>query len=118
MPHSNPKGLTREHVLQDLADLDAGTDHPFGAPTGCELVHDGRFYPPKSKWWVEVKTTCLVKRFPCYVTSNVVQCSEDCPEKFRLYRLFDFSRQPRVYVVGGLISRKSRLEPIEYRASV
>ena len=48
MPQSIPKGLTREHVLQALADLDAGVEHPFGAPTGYELVHDGRRYPPKA----------------------------------------------------------------------
>lgn len=48
MPQSIPKGLTAEHVLQSLADLDAGVEHPFGAPTGYELVHDGRPYPPKA----------------------------------------------------------------------
>ena len=38
MPQSIPKGLTREHVLKALADLDAGIDHRFGKPTGYELV--------------------------------------------------------------------------------
>ena len=118
MPQSVPKSLAREHVLQDLADLDAGTDHPFVAPTGCELVHDGRFYPPKSEWWVEVKTTGLGKHFSFCVTANEVRCSEDCPERFWLYRVFNFSRKARLYVVGGPISREFRLEPINYRASV
>jgi hypothetical protein len=48
MPQVIPKGLTREHVLGTLADLDAGIDHPFGAPTGYELVHEGKRYPPKA----------------------------------------------------------------------
>jgi hypothetical protein len=48
MPHSIPAGLTRDHVLQALADLDAGVDHPFGQPTGYELVHEGKQYPPKA----------------------------------------------------------------------
>jgi hypothetical protein len=48
MPLSVPKGLTREHVLRALADLDAGVDHPFGPPTGYELVYEGRRYPPKA----------------------------------------------------------------------
>jgi hypothetical protein len=34
MPESIPKGLTRESILQALADLDAGIEHPFGPPTG------------------------------------------------------------------------------------
>jgi len=47
MPQSSPAGLTRTHVLQALADLDAGVDHPFGQPTGYELHHEGKRYPPK-----------------------------------------------------------------------
>src|SRR5688500_16400718 len=48
MPQSIPAGLTRNHVLRALADLDAGADHPFGPPTGYELVHQGRRYAPKA----------------------------------------------------------------------
>jgi hypothetical protein len=48
MPQSIPKGITPEHVLRALCDLDAGVEHPFGSPTGYELVHDGRRYPPKA----------------------------------------------------------------------
>ncbi len=48
MPQFLPKGITAEHVLRALADLDSGIDHPFGAPTGYELVHQGRRYPPKA----------------------------------------------------------------------
>jgi hypothetical protein len=43
---SIPRGLTRNHVLRALADLDSKAEPPFGAPTGYELVHDGRRYPP------------------------------------------------------------------------
>ncbi len=45
---------------------------------------------------VEVKTTGLGKFHPFLVTANEVRCSEDVPEKFRLYRVFDFARSPRV----------------------
>lgn len=48
MPQSIPPGLTQEHVLKALADLDAGMDHPFGPPTGYEVVHEGKCYPPKA----------------------------------------------------------------------
>ena len=48
MPQSIPAGLTREHVLRTLCDLDAGIDHPFGKPTGYELIHDGKRYAPKA----------------------------------------------------------------------
>jgi 5-methylcytosine-specific restriction protein A len=48
MPQSIPKGLVREYILGALADLDAGTNHPFGVPTEYELVHEGKRYPPKA----------------------------------------------------------------------
>jgi hypothetical protein len=54
-----------------------------------------------SEWWIEVKTTGLGKYFPFVVTANEVRCSEDLPEQFHLYRVFDFSRRPRVYTSRG-----------------
>src|SRR5205823_12631255 len=48
MPQSIPPGLQREQVLRARDDLDTGTDHPFGAPTGYELVHGGKRYAPKA----------------------------------------------------------------------
>ena len=42
MPQSIPAGLTQDHVLRTLADLDAGIAHPFGKPTGYELIHNGK----------------------------------------------------------------------------
>ena len=46
MPQSTPGGLTREHVLRALDELDAGVEHPFETPTAYELFHDGKRYPP------------------------------------------------------------------------
>jgi hypothetical protein len=48
MPQSIPAGLTREHVLSALADLDVGIEHPFDPPTKYELVHGDNRYPPKA----------------------------------------------------------------------
>lgn len=48
MPKSIPEGLTQQHVLSALADLNAGISHPFGSPTGYELLHDGKRYAPKA----------------------------------------------------------------------
>jgi hypothetical protein len=48
MQKAIPIGLTTDHVLLALADLDSGIEHPFGSPTGYELDHDGKRYPPKA----------------------------------------------------------------------
>jgi len=43
-----PPKLKGEHVLKALGELDGGAGHPFGAPTGYELVHGGKRYDPKA----------------------------------------------------------------------
>src|SRR5690349_19480259 len=48
MPKRLPPGLTREHVLSALAEIDAGITHPFGPPTGYYLVYEGKRYAPKA----------------------------------------------------------------------
>src|SRR3954468_8978705 len=48
MPQAIPEGLTRSHVLQALAVLDRDESHPFGEPTGYELLHEGKRYAPKA----------------------------------------------------------------------
>src|SRR5262245_15374393 len=48
MPQSIPPGLTREQVLRAPSDLDKGIDHPFGPPTGYELLFQDKRYPPKA----------------------------------------------------------------------
>ena len=48
MPQSIPPGLKQEHILRAFSDLAGGIDHPFGQPTGYELVHDGKRFAPKA----------------------------------------------------------------------
>src|SRR5580692_11606639 len=48
MPQSIPPGLKKEHVVQALHDLDSGIDHPFGIPTGYELVYGDKRCAPKA----------------------------------------------------------------------
>jgi hypothetical protein len=48
MPQSIPSGLTADHVVRALADLNAGAAHSFGEPTKFEVVHQGKRYAPKA----------------------------------------------------------------------
>ena len=100
----------------DLADKVEWVAETCGDGVGFDVLSfDER---DESEQFIEVKTTGLGKHFPFYVSANEVRCSEHCPERYRLYRVFDFSRNARVYVVGGSLSRECRLEPIQYRASI
>jgi hypothetical protein len=47
-----------------------------------------------------------------------VRSSMDCPERFRLYRVFDFAKKPRVYVLTRALSRECHLEPVAYRVAL
>ena len=67
---------------------------------------------------IEVKTTGLGKFFPFYVTANEVRCSEDMTDKFHLFRVFDFGRTPRVYILTGSLKENCQLEPTQYRATI
>ena len=72
----------------------------------------------ESEKLIEVKATGLGKFFPFYVTGNEVRCSEDVPEKFHLFRVFDFARMPRVYILTGSLRANCRLEPMVFRAVI
>jgi Domain of unknown function (DUF3883) len=67
---------------------------------------------------LEVKTTGLGKSFPFRVTANEVRCSESTAGKYHLYRVFDFSRSPRIYVLPGSLHQSCHLEPTEFLAAI
>lgn len=67
---------------------------------------------------IEVKTTGLGKQFPFMVTANEVHVSEREPAGYHLYRVFEFARAPRLYVLNGSLSERCRLRPTQYRAAI
>ncbi len=71
-----------------------------------------------SERMLEVKTTGLGKFFPFYVTGNEVRCSEDIPHQYNLFRVFDFGREPRLYILHGSLRELCQLEPVLYRATI
>jgi hypothetical protein len=71
-----------------------------------------------SEQLVEVKTTGLGKYARFYVTATELRCSEDMPTRYHLYRVFDFSRSPRVYVLSGSLREACRLEPVQFLAGL
>ena len=47
-----------------------------------------------------------------------MRCSEDVGEQFHLYRVFDFARAPRAYVLTGPLRGRCLLEPTQYLATL
>ncbi len=67
--------------------------------------------------FIEVKTTSFGERTPFFASANEVRFAKENAEEYRLYRLFDFRAQPRMFELEGPIERHCALDPATYRAS-
>lgn len=66
--------------------------------------------------FIEVKTTNGGECSNLLITSNELAVSDRTGKQFRLYRVFDFSRNPRVYVPEGPLTARLNLTPRSYSA--
>jgi hypothetical protein len=65
---------------------------------------------------IEVKTTKLGARSPFYVTRNELSVSESLQATYRVYRVFNFARSPKLYIAQGSISSGFSMDPLIYEA--
>jgi hypothetical protein len=68
--------------------------------------------------FIEVKTTAYIAETPFYVSRNELSFSTEEAAKFHLYRLFDFRKRPRMFMLAGALDSNCRLDPVSYRAEV
>ena len=106
----------QEHGRADLARKVQWISDTHGDGAGYDILSFDA--ADASERFVEVKTTGLGKFFPFYVTRNEVRYSEAFPRQYDLYRVFQFAKSPRVYVLSGALSKVCRLEAVQYRAVV
>lgn len=85
-----------------------------GDGAGYDILSYARSGAPR---WLEVKTTNGPRSTPFFLTSNEHKVAEANHDRFRLVRLFDFSRQPAAFRLKPPLSEHVRLEPSVYRAS-
>lgn len=71
-----------------------------------------------SELWLEVKTTRGGGLTPFYLTRNERNVANAYPKAFRLYRLYDFSKQPKLYTLTPPLDKVLQLEPMTFRASL
>lgn len=84
---------------------------------GDGLGYDVRsFEETGEEIYIEVKTTAFAKQTPFFVSCNEVAFSEHEAQRFQLYRLFEFRKQPKLFVLPGLITNNCMLDPITFRA--
>jgi len=106
----------RQAGRDDLASRVVWASREYGDGLGFDILSFDE--TSDAERLVEVKATALGKCFPFYVTDNEVRCSQDVPEHYTLFRVFDFGRTPRLYILHGSLSERCRLDPLLYRAGL
>ena len=66
---------------------------------------------------LEVKTTTGAGRTPFFLSRNEKGLSEERPNEFRIFRLYDFAREPKAFVIRPPLEDRVILEASVYRAS-
>lgn len=65
---------------------------------------------------IEVKTTRFGALTPFFVSRNEVNVSVERHEEYQLYRLYSFTEQPKLFVLGGSLSTTCELEAASFSA--
>lgn len=65
--------------------------------------------------YIEVKTTKLTKETPIFFTKNEYEYSVDKTEDYHLYRLFNFSDAPKLFIVNGSFDQFCKKEAIQFK---
>jgi len=73
------------------------------------------FEPNGREHFVEVKTTAFAKETPFFASSAEVRFANKNAAQYSIYRLFEFKKRPRFFVLAGSISENCKLDPVTYR---
>ena len=66
--------------------------------------------------FLEVKATNSGKYLPFFISENERAFSNEYSDAFRLYRVYDFTTAPRIFILPGAIEQHVQLLPQNYRA--
>ena len=101
----------------------AGLDHlarnveQVSKTQGDRAGYDIRSYEEDGRdRFVEVKTTRYGKFTPFYISDSEVRFSATNWDKYQLYRLFEFRKQPKLFVLPGNVSTNVNLQAVNFRA--
>jgi len=70
-----------------------------------------------SERFLEVKTRVGSQTAPFYLTRNELSFSKERPQEFRICRLYDFSKIPRMFELAPPLDKFVHLEPLSFEAS-
>lgn len=110
--------LLKRNLLQagypELAEKVKWISRDVGDGLGYDLLSP----EPDGTWLhVEVKTTNGPISSPFLISDNEVRASNELGNCYAIYRVFDFARDPHVYVLKGSASENCDLKPQTWRAT-
>lgn len=82
---------------------------------GDGLGYDILSYEPSGKErFIEVKTTAFGKETPFFISRGEIGFAKEYSEKYFLYRLFEFRKQPKMFELPGPVEKHCLVNPISF----
>lgn len=97
----------------DLADKIIWVSHTVGDGNGYDIQS---YSTEGDILYIEVKTTIGGIGTPFFLTENEIRVSKRWNGQYRLYRLFDFAKAPKLYILYGDLTLSCALIPATYSA--
>lgn len=98
----------------DLARQVEWTSQELGDGAGYDIKS---FAADGSERFLEVKTTVGHKRTPFYLSRNEHDFATEETARFRIFRLYEWGKEPRAFLIKPPLQNALILEPSAYRAS-
>jgi len=98
----------------DLAKKVQWTSQELGDGAGYDILSFSR---DGQERFLEVKTTIGHKRTPFFLSGNERDFADEEPERSRIFRLYEWGRAPKAFLIKPPLNNNLILEPTAYRAS-
>jgi hypothetical protein len=98
----------------DLAEKVERISETSGDGAGYDVLS---FEEDGTERFIEVKTTNSGKESPFLITANELDFSEDYSEKYYLYRVFNFKKSPKLFMLKGCLKDRYKITPTAFRVS-
>lgn len=98
----------------DLARKVKWVSQELGDGAGYDILS---FDESGSERFLEVKTTIGHKRTPFFLSRNERDFAEEASERFRIFRLYEWGKEPKAFLIKPPLENSLILEPSAYRAS-
>lgn len=108
------KTRLKEAGRPDLAQKVRWVSKEDGDGAGYDILS---FDERGSERFLEVKTTIGHNRTPFFLTRNEKEFAEESSDRFRIFRLYEWGREPKAFLIKPPLDSQLILEPTVYRAS-